>query len=76
MNRIVVSGNLVRDAEMRYTPQGTAVVEFRIGVRDDFLKKREGRAVFLDVVLFGKMAEALHKYLLRENPSSLKEGLM
>jgi len=73
VNRIIVSGNLVRDAEMRYTPQGTAVVEFRIGVRDDLLKKREDRSVFLDIVLFGQRAEALYKYLLK-GKSVLIEG--
>ena len=73
MNRIMVSGNLVRDAELRYTPSGTAVAEFRIGIRDDMLKKRENRTVFIDVVLFGQRAEALHKYLMK-GKSLMVEG--
>ena len=73
MNKIIVSGNLVRDAELRFTPQGTPVAEFRMGVRDDMLKKRENRSVFLDIVLFGQRAEALHKYLLK-GKSILVEG--
>lgn len=73
MNKIIVSGNLVRDGELRFTPQGTPVVEFRIGVRDDLLKKKENRSVFLDIVLFGQRAELLHKYLLK-GKSVLVEG--
>ncbi len=68
MNRIIVSGNIVRDAELRYTPQGTAVAEFRIGIRDDLLKKRENRSVFISIVLFGQRAELIHKYLLKGKP--------
>ncbi len=68
MNKIIISGNLVRDAELRFTPQGTPVAEFRMGIRDDMLKKRENRSVFLDVVLFGQRAELLHKYLLKGKP--------
>jgi single-strand DNA-binding protein len=73
VNKIIVSGNLVRDAELRFTPQGTPVAEFRLGVRDDMLKKRENRSVFLDVVLFGQRAELLHKYLLK-GKSIMVEG--
>ncbi len=73
MNKIMVSGNLVRDAELRYTPNGTAVAEFRMGIRDDLLKKRENRTVFIDVVLFGQRAEALHKYLMK-GKSMMVEG--
>jgi len=73
VNKIIVSGNLVRDAELRFTPQGTPVAEFRMGIRDDMLKKRENRSVFLDIVLFGQRAEALHKYLLK-GKSILVEG--
>ena len=73
MNRIIVSGNIVKDAELRYTPQGTAVAEFRIGIRDDLLKKRENRSVFISIVLFGQRAELIHKYLLKGKPM-LVEG--
>jgi len=73
VNKIIVSGNLVRDAELQFTPQGTPVAEFSIGVRDELLKKRENRSVFLDIVIFGQRAEALHKYLLK-GKSILVEG--
>lgn len=73
MNKIIVSGNIVRDAELRFTPQGTPVVEFSIGIRDDLLKKRENRSVFINIVLFGKRAEILHKYLTK-GKSVMTEG--
>lgn len=73
MNKIIVSGNIVRDAELRFTTQGTPVVEFSIGIRDDLLKKRENRSVFIAIVLFGQRAETLHKYLLK-GKSIIVEG--
>ncbi len=30
-NRVVLVGNLTRDVELRYTPQGTAVTDISIG---------------------------------------------
>ncbi|MDP3260090.1 MAG: single-stranded DNA-binding protein, partial [Thermodesulfovibrionales bacterium] len=31
-NKIILIGNLTKDPELRYTPQGTAVASFRIAV--------------------------------------------
>ena len=65
MNRITVTGRLTADAELRYTPEGSPVAEFRFAVRDDFLEKKENRTVFVDVVVWGERAERIYKTLLK-----------
>jgi single-strand DNA-binding protein len=62
-NRFLAIGNVTRDPELRYTPQGAAVASFTIavdGVRDD---KGERRTDFFPVTVWEKQAEACAKHL-------------
>lgn len=64
MNKIVLTGRLVRDPEIRYTQQtNTAVARYTLAV--DRMYKREGepQADFLRCVAFGKTAEFAGQYL-------------
>lgn len=67
-NKIIVIGNLGRDPELRYTPQGDAVCDFSIAVND---RKRDKTGEYQDVTtwfkvtLWRKMAENASKYLTR-----------
>ena len=64
MNKIVLTGRLVRDPEIRYTQQtNTAVARYTLAV--DRMYKREGepQADFLRCVAFGKTAEFAEQYL-------------
>lgn len=67
MNRASFVGNLARDAEIKHTSGGTAVCNFTVAVNDRIKKGDEWQdyASFLDCVLFGKRAEALHQYLTK-----------
>ena len=38
-NQVTLMGNLTRDPELRYTPQGVAVCEFSVAVNRKFTKK-------------------------------------
>ncbi|HET6515346.1 MAG TPA: single-stranded DNA-binding protein [Thermodesulfovibrionales bacterium] len=74
-NRIILIGNLTKDPELRYTPQGTPVASFRIAVNSKF-KQSEGfreETLFIDVVTFGKQAETCSQYL-NKGSSILVEG--
>ncbi len=64
-NRIILIGNLTKDPELRYTPQGTAVTSFRIAVNSKFKQSDDARqdTLFIDVVVFGKQAESCGEYL-------------
>ena len=59
-NRIVISGNLTRDAELRQTANGNEVCSFRIGHNPV-----KGEAFFLDVSLWGSRGAALTEYLTK-----------
>lgn len=64
-NKIILIGNLTKDPELRYTPQGTPVASFRLAVnryykQSDEIKKE---TMFIDNVVFGKQAESCSKYL-------------
>ncbi len=74
-NRIILIGNLTKDPELRYTPQGTPVSTFRIAVNTKYKQSDEARedTLFIDVVTFGKQAETCSQYL-GKGKSVLVEG--
>jgi single-strand DNA-binding protein len=59
-NKIILIGNLTKDLELKYTPQGTPMTSFRIAVNSPF---KAEEALFIDVVTFGKLAENCSQYL-------------
>ena len=61
MNSITVAGNIVRDAELRRTANGDAVLSF--SVADNYGKDKP--AIFWSCSLFGRRAEALGQYIVR-----------
>ncbi|ADN02259.1 single-stranded DNA-binding protein [Spirochaeta thermophila] len=67
INSVVLVGRVVRDAELRYSPSGTPVCKFSLAVNRD---KREGdswseEVNFFDIVLFGRLGEAVARYLVK-----------
>ena len=74
-NKIILIGNLTKDPELRYTPQGTPVASFRIAVNSKY-KQSDGfkeETLFIDIVTFGKQAETCSQYL-NKGSSVLAEG--
>jgi len=67
INHVVVVGRLTRDAELRYANSGTAICAFSIG--NTYTTKQGDAWVeesnFFNCVMFGRRAEALHKYLTK-----------
>src|SRR4029453_14218542 len=67
-NKITIVGYLGRDAEMRYTPQGTVVSNFSVATTEK-RKDRGGEmqevTTWFRVNLFGKQAEAVNQYLTK-----------
>ncbi len=74
-NRVILVGNLTRDVELRYTPQGTAVTEIGMAVNDRVKRNDEwvDEATFVDVTLWGRTAEVASEYLSKGS-SLLIEG--
>lgn len=65
LNHVGIIGRLTRDAELKYTNSGSAVCQF--SVANNYRKKSGEQWVdevnYFDVVLFGKSAEAISRYL-------------
>lgn len=61
MNNISIAGNIARDIEVRYMPNGDPVGSFAVA---DNMSKDKG-AIFWSCQLFGKRAESLAAYLLK-----------
>ncbi len=67
-NKIILVGNLGRDPELRYTPQGDAVCDFSIATNE---KRRDKAGEFQDVTtwfkvtLWRRQAENASKYLTK-----------
>lgn len=68
INRVMISGNLTRDAELRTTPSGTSILSFGVAVNDRRRNQNgewEDYANFIDCTMFGRRAEALAQYLTK-----------
>ena len=68
LNKILLIGNLGRDAELRYTPGGAAVAKFSIATTETWNDKsgqRQERTEWHNVDLWGKQAESLAEYLVK-----------
>lgn len=63
MNKVILIGRLVRDPELRYTPNGTAVAKFTLAVDRRAKKDKEKTADFIDIITWEKQAEACSTYL-------------
>lgn len=70
-NKIILVGNLGKDPELRYTPQGTAVCNFSLATnekRRDKAGEMQEIALWFKVTLWGKQAEVASKYLTKGSP--------
>ncbi len=68
VNKVILVGNLGRDAELRYTPGGAAVSKFSIATTEVWTDKqgqRQERTEWHNIDLWGKQAESLKEYLTK-----------
>src|SRR5881394_286626 len=68
VNKVILVGNLGRDAELRYTPGGAAVATINMAtteVWNDKAGQRQEKTEWHRVVLWGKTAESLTEYLTK-----------
>ena len=66
VNKVILVGNLGSDPELRHTPSGTPVANFRIATNEVFNNregKREERTEWHRIVAFGRLAEVCGQYL-------------
>ena len=68
VNKVILVGNLGRDAELRCTPGGAAVATLNMAtteVWNDKSGQRQEKTEWHRVVLWGKTAESLSEYLTK-----------
>lgn len=65
-NKVILMGNLTRDPELSYTPQGTAVCKLGLAVNNSYVTasgERKEDPLFIDIVVWKKQAENCANYL-------------
>ena len=69
VNKAIIVGRLGRDPEIRYSQQGTAVVNFSIATSEEWHDKASGekkeKTQWHRIVAFGKLAEVCGKFLAK-----------
>lgn len=69
INQVTLLGNLTRDPELRYTPGGTAVINFSMATNRSYKEKETDEwkevADYHNVVFWAKSAEIIAQYLTK-----------
>lgn len=79
INRVAISGNLTRDAELRTTQSGMSILDFGVAVNDRRRNQQTGEwedcPNFVDCTVFGTRAEKLQPYLTKGSKVALEGKL-
>ena len=69
-NKVMLMGNLTRDPELRYTPNGQAVCDLGLAVSRKYSVNGQDKedVCFVSVVVWAKQAESCGKYLHKGSP--------
>lgn len=68
LNRVQLIGNLTRDPELRYTPQGTAVCSFSIATNRNWTTdtgEKKDEVEFHRIIAWAKLAELCSQFLVK-----------
>jgi single-strand DNA-binding protein len=76
VNKVILLGNLGRDPELRYTPNGSPVANFTMATNEVWKDKdgnKQEHTEWHRIVIFGKLAEIAGEYL-RKGRQAYIEG--
>lgn len=68
VNKVILVGNLGSDPEVRFTPSGQAVANFRIATNESWTDKsgqKQERTEWHRIVVWGKLGELCGQYLAK-----------
>ena len=69
INKVLISGNLTRNAELRATSSGMSILSFGVAVNDRRKNSQTGEwenyPNYIDCTIFGRRADALAQYLTK-----------
>ncbi|AYB40001.1 single-stranded DNA-binding protein [Brevibacillus laterosporus] len=74
MNRVILIGNLARDVEMKYTPNGVAVATFTLAVNRR-VQNGQNEADFINIVVWRQLADLCANYLSKGKKCALEGRL-
>ena len=79
INRVNITGNLTRDAELRATAGGTQVLAFGVAVNDRRKNQQTGEwedvPNFVDCIVFGQRAEAVSRFISKGSKVAIEGKL-
>lgn len=67
LNKVILMGRFTRDPELRSTPQGVSVCNFRIGITRNYKTNGAYESDFIDCVAWRNTAEFVSKYFKQGN---------
>lgn len=77
-NKLILVGNLGKDPELRYTPQGTPVCSFSIATNEKIKNRageREDVTTWYEPTIYGRQAELAAQFLSKGKPVYLEGRL-
>lgn len=79
INRVIISGNLTRDPEVRQTASGMPVMGFGVAVNDRRKNQQTGEwedyPNFIDCTMFGQRAQAVSRFLSKGSKVAIEGKL-
>lgn len=78
VNKVILVGNLGRDPEVRYMPNGEAVCNFSIATTDNWKDKsgvKQERTEWHNIVMYRRLAEIAGEYLKKGRPVYIEGSL-
>jgi single-strand DNA-binding protein len=70
-NKVILAGNLTRDPELRYTPNGKAIAKFALAVNRNWTSEtgeKKEEVTFIDIDAFGRQAEVISQFMKKGRP--------
>ena len=78
INKVMISGRLTQDPELRYTPSGVAVTTLRMAINSTFFskdKEKREEVCYINVVAWRRQAETCVEYLRKGSPAFIEGRL-
>ncbi|WP_294378446.1 single-stranded DNA-binding protein [uncultured Slackia sp.] len=79
INKVVITGNLTRDPELRETPSGFQILSFGVAVNDRRKNQQTGQyedyANFVDCTMFGNRAASVSRFLAKGSKVAIEGKL-
>ncbi len=78
-NKVILMGNLTRDPELQYLPNGTPMAKFGLAVNRVYNDRQSGErkedVCFVDITVWARQAEICNEYLQKGSPVFLEGRL-